>query len=82
MEKLVFDSTSEIAMHGGFVGRFMEDYDDRASFLAQGPIDEILVKIKMKPTLWKFKKLRSPNELKFCLRREKPIWFNDRFVNI
>ena len=52
-EKLVFDSTSEIAIYGGFVGKvlgwFMGDYDNRASFSGPVAIDEILVKIKMKP---------------------------------
>ena len=46
------------------------------AFLVERPIDEILVKIKMKPHSYKLKKLGFPNELMFCWKREKPIWLS------
>ena len=50
------------------------------AFLAQCLIDEILIKIKMNSHSKKFKKLGSPNEIKFCLKRKKLVWFSDRFI--
>ena len=50
------------------------------AFLAQCLIDEILIKIKMNSHSQKFKKLESPNEIKFCLKRKKLVLFSDRFI--
>ena len=44
--------------------------------MTQCPIGDIFVETKMTPRGAKFRNLETPDTLKLCLKREKPIFFN------
>ena len=45
--------------------------------MTQCPIDNIFIEIKMTPHSAKFRNLEPRDALKLCLKREKPIMFNE-----
>ena len=50
--------------------------------MTQYPIDDIFVGIKMTFRSVKFRNLESPDSLKLCLNREKPIYFSEEICLI
>ena len=48
--------------------------------MTQCPIGDIFVETKMTPRGAKFRNLETPDTLKLCLKREKPIFFNKQII--